>query len=171
MALPENVVGEIIAGTLHASPRPAGPHTVASSNLGATLIPSYGFGEPGPGGWRILDEPELHFGEDVVVPDLAGWRLERMPSPPSGAFIELVPDWLCEVLSPSTARLDRVAKLPLYAHVGVQHVWLLDPLARTLEVLRLVSGGWLVVATFGGDDAVEAEPFDALPISLARLWG
>lgn len=171
MALPEHVVGEIIAGTLYSSPRPAGPHAIAGSRLGGTLIPPFDFGDPGPGGWWILDEPELHFGDDVLVPDVAGWRRERMPSAPRDAFIELPPDWLCEVLSPSTARMDRVSKLPIYARAGVAHVWLVDPVARTLEVMRLEAGRWVVAETFGGDATVRVPPFEAISLHLPRLWG
>jgi Uma2 family endonuclease len=171
VALPDNQVGEIVGGVLYASPRPAGPHTVAGSSLGGVLIPPFNFGDGGPGGWWILFEPELHFGEDVVVPDLAGWRRERMPVAPSGAFIELAPDWLSEVLSPSTARLDRIAKLPVYARAGVRHVWLIDPLAKTFEVLSSESGKWTVDGLFGGNDVVRAAPFDAIEVKLARLWG
>jgi hypothetical protein len=84
-----------------------------------------------------LDEPELHFGEHVVVPDLAGWRRERMRAMPRQAFFTLAPDWVCEVLSPSTERADRGRKLRIYAEAGVAHVWFLKPADRTLEVLRL----------------------------------
>jgi hypothetical protein len=171
IALPENQVGEIVGGVLYASPRPAVPHAVAGSSLGGTLIPPFHFGDGGPGGWWILDEPELHFGEDVLVPDLAGWRRERMPGPPASAFIELPPDWLSEVLSPSTARLDRTKKLPVYARAGVSHVWLIDPLAKTLEVLRLESGRWMVEGLFGGNDVVRAAPFEVAAVKLSRLWG
>ena len=171
MALPENVVGEIVSGELRVSPRPAGPHSVAQSVLGALLLPPFQLNDPGPGGWWILDEPELHQGENVVVPDLAGWRRHRMPEPPDGPFIELPPDWLAEILSPSTARLDRVEKLPLYAQAGVPSVWLIDPIARTLEVLRLEHGRWTIVGVHGASDVVHAEPFDAIGLSLPLLWG
>lgn len=171
LALPDNQVGEIVAGVLYASPRPAGPHTVSASSLGGSLIPPFHFGDPGPGGWWILFEPELHFGEDVVVPDFAGWRRERMPKPPAGAFIELAPDWLAEVLSPSTARLDRIAKLPVYARAGVSYVWLIDPLAKTLEVMHLENGRWTVEGLFGGSDVVRAAPFAEVAVKLTRLWG
>ncbi len=171
MALADNVVGELVAGELFASPRPAGPHAVAGSALGGSLLPPFHFGDGGPGGWWILFEPELHLGEDVVVPDLAGWRRERMPRAPDGAFIELSPDWIVEVLSPSTARLDRVSKLPLYARAGVPHAWLVDPIARTLEVLKLEHARWTVMSAFGGSSVVRAEPFDAIELKLARLWG
>ncbi|HYO70750.1 MAG TPA: Uma2 family endonuclease, partial [Archangium sp.] len=136
-ALPANMVGELIAGELYASPRPATPHVVAASRLGGELIGPFDRGRGGPGGWLLLDEPELHFGEDVLVPDLCGWRRERMPRPPRTAAITLAPDWVCEVLSPSTRALDRAVKLPVFAREGVRNVWLVDAEARTLEVLRL----------------------------------
>jgi len=129
------------------------------------------FGDGGPGGWWILDEPELHLTEDVVVPDMAGWKRERMPAPPQEVFFTLTPDWVCEVLSPSTSRFDRTRKLPVYARVGVPHLWLLDPLAETLEVYRLQSEHWVLLATHGGDDVINAEPFEAATIDLKRMWG
>jgi len=118
----------------------------------------------------ILDEPELHFGEDVLVPDLAGWRRERMPELPTGAFVTLAPDWLCEALSPSTAGVDRGEKLPVYARESVRHVWFLDPIAKTLEILRLENDRSSVIATFHGEAKVRAEPFDAIELDLAILW-
>ncbi|NOK23465.1 Uma2 family endonuclease, partial [Corallococcus carmarthensis] len=125
----------------------------------------------GPGGWTLLDEPELHFGEDVLVPDVAGWRVERLPYVPDTAAISLAPDWVCEVLSPSTRKLDREAKLPVYAREGVRHVWLMDPLTRTLEVFGLRDGRYEVPLTHSGGDAVRAEPFDAVELDLAFIWG
>src|SRR6476646_4505786 len=101
-ALPPNQVGEIVRGVLYANPRPASPHAAAASAVGEELGPPFKRGRGGPGGWVILDEPELHLGEDVLVPDLAGWRRERMPELPRAAFFTLAPDWACEVLSPST---------------------------------------------------------------------
>ncbi len=170
-ALPPHVVGELIAGELHVSPRPAAPHTVASSRLGGKLSTRFDWGDGGPGGWIILDEPELHFGEDVLVPDLAGWRRERMPRPPRTAAFTLAPDWLCEVSSPSTAALDRGAKLPVYAREGVRHVWLVDPEARTLEVLRLEGARYMLLVTHTGLARVCVEPFEAIELELAFLWG
>ncbi|MFP2931719.1 Uma2 family endonuclease [Pyxidicoccus sp. 3LG] len=170
-ALPDNVVGELIGGVLHASPRPAGPHSVAASHLGGVLVLPFGRGRGGPGGWFILDEPELHLGEDVLVPDLAGWRRERMPQRPEVVGITLAPDWVCEVLSPSTKSLDRKEKLPLYAREGVHHVWLLDPLARTLEVLRLEGADYALLAKHSGQSHVRAEPFEAIELELAFPWG
>lgn len=170
VALPEHVVGELLNGELFVSPRPAPRHSVAASAVGATLGPPFHFGDGGPGGWWLLDEPELHLGEDVLVPDVAGWRRERMPNIPDDAFFSLPPDWVCEVLSPSTSRIDRTRKLPIYARAGVPHAWLVDPAAETLEVYRLESGHWILASTHGADDLVTAIPFDAITIDLRRFW-
>ena len=170
-ALPPHVVGEIVEGELYASPRPAVPHVVAGSRLGAELGGPFDRGRGGPGGWLLLDAPELHLGEDVLVPDLAGWRRERMPRAPRTAAISLAPDWVCEVLSPSTVALDRGAKLRAYARAGVRHVWWVDPLARTLEVLRLEGVHFLLLDTYTGTARVRAHPFEALELELAALWG
>ncbi|MGE3841122.1 MAG: Uma2 family endonuclease [Vicinamibacterales bacterium] len=170
VALPEHVVAEIVDGELHASPRPAPRHAVAHSALGMLLGPPFQHGRSGPGGWRILDEPELHFGADVLVPDLAGWRRERMPRIPRTAYFSVAPDWVCEVLSPSTAVLDRARKLRIYAREGVGHAWLIDPVLQTLEILTLSSGHWAIVDTFAGTTPVRAEPFDAIDLELALLW-
>ena len=169
-ALPDNVVGEIVGGVLHASPRPAGPHAVAGSRLGFELGGPFDRGRNGPGGWVLLYEPELHLGADVLVPDLVGWRRERMPRPTSHVAYTVAPDWVCEVLSPSTKNLDREEKLPVYAREGVRHVWLVDPKARTLEVLRLDATGYTVLAVHEGDAPVRAEPFDAVELDLPFLW-
>jgi Putative restriction endonuclease len=171
LAVPEHRVAEIVAGDLHVSPRPASRHALASSRLGSGLGPPFDRGDGGPGGWWILDEPELHLDEDVLVPDLAGWRRERMPDFPDAPAFTVVPDWVCEVASPSTERLDRAKKMPAYARVGVANVWIINPDARTLEVYRLVDGRWLLLATYEGESAVRAEPFDAVELELAPLWG
>jgi Uma2 family endonuclease len=167
--LPSNVVGEIVGGELYASPRPASPHARASSRLGQRLEP---FDRRGgqPGGWIILDEPELHLGQDVLVPDLAGWRRERMPEMPRTVGFTLAPDWLCEVLSPSTATLDRARKMAVYAREGVKHLWLVDPELQTLEVYRLENGRWSLLGTHVGAVTVHAEPFEALALELGTLW-
>jgi Uma2 family endonuclease len=170
LALPEHVVGEIIRGALVTSPRPAAPHANAASNLGGELHGPFRRGRGGPGGWLVLDEPELHLHGDVLVPDLAGWRRARMPVLPDAVAFELAPDWVCEVLSPSTAAIDRADKLPIYARERVAHAWLLDPVATTLEVLRLEDGAWRLVATWRGEAVVRAEPFDAIELELAALW-
>jgi Uma2 family endonuclease len=168
--LPRHVVGEIIHGALITHPRPAAPHANASSHLGWALTGPFRFGQGGPGGWVILDEPELHLHGHVLVPDLAGWRRERMPEVPDAAFFDLAPDWVCEVVSPSTEAVDRADKLPLYAAAEVRHAWLVDPIARTLEVFRLDGPGWRVVATWRDDAVVRAEPFDAVELDLSLLW-
>lgn len=139
-ALPENMVGEILFGVLHAHPRPEPRHANATSVLGHEVMGPFQFGRGGPGGWIFLDEPELHLGEHVVVPDIAGWRRERMPKLPATAYFETPPDWVCEVLSPSTQRIDRTDKLSVYAAFGVGHAWYVDPDACTLEVLVLTGG-------------------------------
>ncbi len=164
-------VAEILDGELYASPRPAVPHALAASVLGTEIGGPFQQGRGGPGGWWILDEPELHLARDVVVPDLAGWRRTRMPAPPATAAIQLAPDWVCEILSPSTEAIDRVPKLRIYAREGVGHVWFINPLTHTLEILHLSNGTWVVVATHDGDATVRVEPFDAVPLELFRLWG
>ena len=171
LALPENLVGEILAGELHTHPRPAPRHARAYSALGYTIGGPFDGGLGGPGGWWILDEPELHLGDDVIVPDLAGWRRERMPALPDTAWFELAPDWVCEILSPSTARTDRAIKMSIYAREQVPHLWLVDPDARTLEVYGLREDGhWLLLATLKEDDPVRQPPFDAVEFRLDVLW-
>ena len=142
---PAHRVAEIIAGTLYTHPRPAMPHALASSALGNDLGNPYQFGRGGPGGWWIIDEPELHFGEDILVPDLAGWRRERMPDYPDAAYVTLVPDWVCEVLSDSTRRVDLHEKRPVYAREGVGHLWLVEPTDRTLEAFELDNDQWVLI--------------------------
>ncbi|MCY1044281.1 Uma2 family endonuclease [Corallococcus sp. bb12-1] len=169
-ALPDHVVGEIVAGELYASPRPAMRHSAVSSRLGGELMNPFARGRGGPGGWLLLDEPELHVGEDVLVPDLAGWRSERMPHVPDLAATSLAPDWVCEVLSPSTQKLDREAKLPVYAREGVLHVWLMDPRTLTLEVFGLSEGRYTLLLMHTGTAPVRAEPFDAMELDLPFIW-
>jgi Uma2 family endonuclease len=172
MQVPDHLVAEIIDGELVTSPRPALPHAQATTVIAQDLAPFHRRpGEPGgPGGWWVLFEPELHFDNDVLVPDLAGWRQERMPVVPAAAFVALAPDWICEVVSPRTGRIDRARKMSIYARERVRHLWLADPLARTLEVYRLEDTRWIVVAAYGGDDVVRAEPFDAIELALDRWW-
>jgi Uma2 family endonuclease len=167
---PENKVAEILDGELFLSPRPAPRHAVAHSRLLGALGKPFDDGVGGPGGWWILTEPELHFGEQVVVPDLAGWRRERLPAMPEEAFFSLAPDWVCEVLSPSTGRIDRGRKLRIYAEAGVAQAWFVNPLERTLEVLRLREGAWTIVAVCSDSDTVRIEPFEAIELALGRLW-
>lgn len=169
-ALPPNVVGEIIYGALYAHARPTPRHGFAMGGLHTELTNPFGRGGSGPGGWIFLVEPELHLGPHVVVPDIAGWRRERLTPFPSTAFIETPPDWLAEILSPSTQALDRTDKLTVYAEFGVGHCWYVDPLARTLEVLALTSGKWTIQATFRDDDTVAAPPFEVHSFALDVLW-
>jgi Uma2 family endonuclease len=170
LAAPAGVVAELIHGVLHANPRPGSPHAVAASALGEELGPPFKRGRGGPGGWILLDEPEVHLGEHVLVPDLAGWRRERMPVVADVPYFTLAPDWVCEVLSASTAKIDRMQKLPIYAEHGVAHAWLVDPVLRTLEVLRLEGGRWSIAASYEDDARVRAEPFDAIELELGVLW-
>ncbi|MEX1361551.1 MAG: Uma2 family endonuclease [Nannocystaceae bacterium] len=171
LAVPSGQVAELLYGVLHTHPRPAPPHARAAGRLTMKLGRSFDEGDDGPGGWWILPEPEVHLpGGHVLVPDLAGWREERMPALPSTAYFELSPDWVCEVLSPSTEAVDRADKLPIYAEGGVGHVWLVDPVLGTLEVLRREGAQWLLVGTFKGQARVRAEPFDAVELDLGALW-
>jgi Uma2 family endonuclease len=170
-ALPEHVVGELIDGELIVSPRPAPAHASVASGVLTDLHGLFQRGAGGgPGGWWILFEPELHLHADVLVPDVAGWRRERMPALPAGAFFTEAPDWLCEVLSPRTARLDRARKMTVYAREGVAHLWLLDRGPRTLEVYRLVGDRWTLMATHSGADRVRVEPFEAVELDLGAWW-
>lgn len=172
VALPPNVIGEVIAGVLHTQPRPSARHAYATSGLGSDLIGPFQRGRGGPGGWIILDEPELHLGPapDIVVPDLAGWRRTRMPQLLDTAHVELAPDWICEATSPSTAARDRTIKLDVYRRERVPFVWFLDPRARMLEVLRLDGETYRLAATYAGASVVRAEPFDAIELDLSQLW-
>ena len=177
-AVPANKVAELIRGTLYVMPRPGPEHTTAASVLGFEIGSPFHRGRGGPGGWRILVEPELHFpdptapGEfDALVPDLAGWKLERMPALPKSAYFTLAPDWICEVLSPSTATHDREVKMPVYAREGVRHAWLVDPLARTLEVYALdARRRWSEPVLYREVEVVRAPPFDAVELDLSALW-
>jgi Uma2 family endonuclease len=176
-AVPAPQVAELVRGVLHVMPRPAPKHARASSRLGIEIGGPFDAGKGGPGDWVILDEPELHFpdptapGEsDAVAPDLAGWRRERMPELPETAYFSLAPDWMCEVLSPSTAAFDRAEKMPLYAREGVRHAWLVDPIARTLEVFELERGRWMLAGVHRDAARVRAVPFDAIELDLSVLW-
>ena len=170
VALPDNVVGEILGGELYVQPRPAPRHAASASELGGVVIGEFSFRSGGSGGWRLLFEPELHLGGDVIVPDIAGWRLPKLETLPDTAHIELAPDWVCEVLSPSTARKDRIVKQAIYAREGVSHLWFVDPLARTVEVFALRAGSWSLAAAVADDAHVALPPFESLEFSLTRLW-
>ncbi len=167
---PPHKVAEVIAGTLHTHPRPAMRHAWASSGMGAKINPPFNYGDGGPGGWWIIDEPELHLGEDIVVPDLAGWRRETMPEYPDAAYCTIAPDWVCEVLSPSTRQLDLGRKRTVYSREGVGHLWFVDPDAQTLEAFELRDGQWVLIDTLFGDAPVSLPPFDAITFPLDALW-
>ncbi len=170
LAAPKHMIAEIINGALITQPRPASLHARAASRLGAELDGPFDRAKGGPGGWILLDEPELHLHGDILVPDLAGWRRERMPELPDAAAFELAPDWVCEVLSPSTAATDRAEKMPIYAREHVPHLWLVDPIARTLESFQLVGSSWSLLGTWRDDARVRVEPFTELELELNCLW-
>lgn len=167
---PPNMVAEIVRGALHLQARPAPRHALAHSILQGELSASFSRGRGGPGGWWILIEPELHVGGDVLVPDIGGWRRERMPALPETAWFEIAPDWVCEVLSPGTRRIDLTDKRDVYAEQGVGHLWFVDPLARTLEAFALEGGRWVLVASLRDDAEVRVAPFEAVGFPLDALW-
>jgi Uma2 family endonuclease len=171
---PENMIAEVLDGELHLMPRPKRRHLRTASGLGAFLFGAFDAGVGGPGGWTIIDEPELHLGPapDILVPELGGWRDGYLADDGDAddPFITVVPDWVCEILSPGTLRIDRMKKMPIYARERVPHVWLVDPREKTVEVFRMAESTYSLVGTFGGDDALQAEPFDALLIPPAFLW-
>jgi Uma2 family endonuclease len=171
-AVPEHQRAEIIDGTLYVLPRPAPRHANATTALGSELHGAFQRGRGGPGGWWILFEPELQLLDlEPMSPDIAGWRVERMPALPETAYFTLAPDWICEVLSKSTETVDRTKKLPIYAAHGVAHVWLIDPIAKTLEVHSLGDDRrWRDVRIYEGDARVRAEPFAAIELDLSALW-
>jgi len=169
-ALPPHILGELMRGRLYTHARPAFRHLQGTSLLGSLLTSHFFEGFGTVGGWWILDEPELHLLDDVMVPDLAGWRVENVPELPDVPWFTTPPDWVCEVLSPSTAAIDRTIKMPLYANAGVAHLWLLDPVLRTLEVFAREGTRWLLLDTLADDARVRAEPFTALEFDLDALW-
>lgn len=171
VALPEGVVGELIDGILYTQPRPAGPHSLVASGLGIDLGGPFDRGRGGPGGWFIIDEPELHFDENVLVPDLAGWRVERLPADArKEAFFSIAPDWIAEVASPSTTQKDRLLKVPIYAAHGVKHLWLVEPVDCRVEAYLLEHGRWVWLGTWADNSAAVIPPFEAVPLDLTRLW-
>lgn len=167
---PENMVAEIIHGTLYTHPRPAPKHSFSGSELGYELIGPFSRGKGGPGGWIILDEPEVHLGTDVLVPDIAGWRRENLPELPTEAYFKTAPDWVCEILSPSTRRYDLTDKLEIYAAHGVNHIWFVDPDAKTLQAYAIEGEQTILIATRRDNDPVCVAPFEAITINLSDLW-
>jgi Uma2 family endonuclease len=170
LQVPEPLIAELMNGEIHTHPRPASRHARASSMLGGKLVGPFDQGSGGPGGWWIIDEPELHLGLQVMVPDLAGWRRRHMPEYPDAPWFDLAPDWVCEVLSPSTAQTDRSIKMPIYAIHRVAHLWLIDPILRTLEGYQLTDDKWLLLTTLKDDDPVRLAPFEATEFPLSVLW-
>jgi len=171
--LPENLVGEILNGMLYTQPRPRPRHAISHTNLSSTLVGQFqdlGGRGSGLGGWIILIEPELHLGEDVLVPDIAGWRSESWKGVPDTAWFGDTPDWVCEILSPSTAQKDRAIKADIYLQAGCSHMWLLDPDARLLEAFSAEGGAWVRDGAVANDDLVALAPFAAAPFKLGHLW-
>jgi Uma2 family endonuclease len=169
--VPSHLVAEIIGGSLVTHPRPAPRHSAASFALAIKLGGPFQDDPNGPGGWVFLDEPELHLGDDVVVPDLAGWRRQKVSTPPQAAWLDIVPDWVCEILSGSTETRDRTVKMGIYAAAGIGHMWLIDPRLQILEAFALRGDGlWVRIGAWNSDDEVRAAPFDAISFSLAGLW-
>jgi len=170
LRIPDNLIAELIDGEIYTAPRPGSPHAYASSVLGTLLGGPFQLGQGGPGGWWILDEPELHLRRDAFVPDLAGWRRETTPACPNTSGTDIVPDWLCELLSPGNAGYDRVKKVPKYARNSVEYVWIIDPIARTLEVYRLNGEHYLLLTTHEANEHARVEPFEDVELDLGLLW-
>jgi Uma2 family endonuclease len=170
--LPDGLIGEILDGQLYTQPRPTPKHLRAASRLDRIIGRCFDDGQDGPGGWWIFPEPELHFIRDteVDVPDLAGWRRERMLQPPEDHRFTIVPDWVCEILSKSTESTDREIKMPVYARYAVAYLWLVDPRKRTLETYALAGDSWRETGRYSGEQQVEAAPFEAVTLCLADLW-
>jgi Uma2 family endonuclease len=169
-ALPPNIVGQILFGKLVTHPRPSPRHAAASYSLSGELAGPFQKGQGGPGGWVFFSGPELHLGPHVVVPDLAGWRRERLKTYPETNYFELAPDWVCEVLSGSTERRDRTSKRRIYAEAGVESLWLIDPRFQLLEAFVQTNGLWLLIGTWGSNEVVSVPPFEAISIALGDLW-
>lgn len=167
---PAHMVAQVIDGVLHTMPRPANRHAMAGAGL-MQLAGPFQYGRGGPGGWWILYEPELHLGDDILVPDVVGWRRERLPVVPDDAYFTLAPDWVCEILSPSTRKIDLGPKRDIYAREGVPHLWLVDPNAHSLEAFALRAGGWVSLGKVEGNDPVSLPPFEAVSFRLSTLWG
>jgi Uma2 family endonuclease len=175
-ATPPEMTAEILDGELFTFPRPGRPHTRSASRLTMKLGGAFDLGDGGPGGWVILSEPELHLGPrpDILVPDLAAWTRDRMPDAlgdeETPAHYEVAPDWVCEIVSPRTERVDRGKKMRIYRRESVGHAWLLSPVHQTLEVYRLENGRWTLLETYEENAIVRAEPFEAVELNLASIW-
>lgn len=171
LAAPEDMVAELIDGELFLQPRPAKPHALSASVLGADLLQRFHLGRGGPGGWWILDEPEIHFDRNVLVPDIAGWRRASTPHfDYEVAHYQEKPDWVCEVLSPSTANKDRLIKLDVYHRAHVEWAWLVDPIAQSIEVYQWAEKGWLRTHGVQGRETVRLDPFAEADLELDVIW-
>lgn len=169
-AAPEHLVAEIIDGELMTHPRPSPRHGVTANSLGDELTGPFQKGRGGPGGWVFAVEPEVRFGQHLLVPDIAGWRRERLPGYPEANYFEIAPDWVCEVLSGSTEKRDRTIKMRIYGEAGIPHMWLIDPRLQILEAFANQASNWTKIGAWNSDDTVRAAPFDAISFSLADLW-
>ena len=170
-ALPPGVKGEIIEGVLYTMTRPRGPHQRVGLAVGSSLRDPFDRGRDGPGGWLIVPEPGIELsGTPEISPDVAGWRRARLPALPTDAPITVVPDWVCEILSPTTRRHDTLIKKPYYAKIGVPHHWLIDLEARTLTAYRLSAGLWTEVGVFSEEPDARVEPFGDVPLDVASWW-
>jgi Uma2 family endonuclease len=170
-SLPPGMKGEIIEGVLYTMTRPRASHQRALRTIGSRLGDPFDDGKGGPGGWWILPEPGIELPDTPEIsPDLAGWRRDRMPTLPEEEPIRIPPDWVCEILSPSTRRHDLLIKKPYYARVGILHHWLVDREARTLTSYRLEAGHWVELGVYGDDCEARIEPFDAVPLDVAGFW-
>ncbi len=169
-ALPPHVVGELLYGSLVTHPRPMLAHAKAQISLAYELEGPFHRGKGGPGGWIFLAEPQLRLGSHIAVPDIAGWRSERLVPFPKNASVDIAPDWICEILSDSTERYDRSEKRRIYGEQGVQYLWLLDPRSRVLECFTLVSKHWMLTHTFNISSPVSAPPFSEISFDLEPIF-
>ena len=169
-SIPEHMLGQVIGNETIAMPRPSPQHANVVSGIGFEIGPAYRLGRGGPGGWIILDEPEICLGQNILVPDLAGWTKEKLSKFPKTNFITVAPDWICEVLSPRTFKIDRIKKMPIYAQFEVSFLWLIDPIEEIFEIFKLNGDKWTLLAGFAGNDKIRAEPFIEVEIDLANLW-
>lgn len=168
--LPDNVIGQIIDGELIATRWQSRQHALTSTVLSAKLGAPYDLGEGGPGGWIILHSLEVKLGDNILVPDLAGWLYKRFPIEEETNWVSVCPDWVCEIISPETVRIDKTKKMPVYARHGVGYFRLIDPTNKTLDVYKLESGKWMVLETYAENDKFRAEPFEEVEIDLGSLW-
>lgn len=168
--VPDHLIAEILEGDLWVSPHPAPRHSHTAVMLTVALVPPFQQGNGGPGGWQFLYEPELHLAGDVLVPDLAGWRCQRQVKLMERAHITAAPDWVCEIISKSTEKIDRGLKQRCYARHGVRYVWFADPVKQTLEVMKLAAGTWVRLLALKADAVAAAEPFEAVPFPLTQIW-